>query len=263
MKYGLIGEKLSHSYSKEIHERLADYIYEIHPVAKEDLDKFMTEKPFTAINVTIPYKEKVIPYLDKLDENAAAIGAVNTIVCENGRYIGHNTDFDGFMYMLKKHKIDVTGKKVLVLGKGGAHKAVSAVLKVLGASSIITVYYKEADDSVTYEQCRKLHSDASVIINTTPVGMYPNEGISPIDLTFYPACEAVVDLIYNPLETEFLKQGKALSMTAVCGLEMLVAQAVYASEYFRQIKLYDTEEQYIQLIDKVTNDIKQIMISRS
>ncbi|MBE5928575.1 MAG: shikimate dehydrogenase [Lachnospiraceae bacterium] len=259
MEYGLIGEKLSHSYSKEIHEKIADYDYEIHPVAKEDLDSFMTEKPFSAINVTIPYKEKVIPYLDELDTTAETIGAVNTIVCEDGKYKGYNTDFGGFMYMLKKHNIDVTGKKVLILGKGGAHKAVAAVLKALKASDIITVYYKEAEDSVTYELCKQLHTDASVIINTTPVGMYPNTGVSPIDLTCYPDCEAVVDLIYNPLETEFLKQGKALGMTAVCGLEMLVAQAVYASEYFRKIKLYDTDEQYIQLIDKVTDEIKQIM----
>lgn len=255
MKYGLIGEKLSHSYSKIIQEKIADYTYEIHPVSKEDFDSFMTEKPFEAINVTIPYKEMVIPYLDELDDNAKSIGAVNTIVNENGKYVGHNTDFGGFLYMIKKHGIDVSGKKVLVLGKGGASKAIIAVLKHLKASDIITVYYKKASNCVTYEEAAELHSDASVIVNTTPVGMFPNTDASPMDLTPYANCEAVLDLIYNPLKTKLLQQAESLGMKSVCGIEMLVAQAVYASEYFRQIKLYDTEEAYIQLIDSITNEI--------
>lgn len=262
MKYGLIGEKLTHSYSKEIHESIADYIYEIHPVAEKDFDSFMSRKQFTAINVTIPYKEKVIPYLDGLDDNARAIGAVNTIVNENGKYIGHNTDFAGFLYMIKKHNIKITGNKVLVLGKGGAAKAVTAVLKMLSASDIITVYYKEAPGCVTYEECLKNHTDASVIVNTTPVGMYPSTDSTPMDITPYTSCKAVIDLIYNPLETKLLKQAGELNMTSVCGLEMLVAQAVYASEYFRGIKICDTENQYIELIDSIAVRIRDMMTSQ-
>lgn len=259
MRYGLIGEKLGHSYSKEIHERIADYEYEIHPVSKEDFDSFMSKKPFEAINVTIPYKEKVIPYLDGLDDNARSIGAVNTIVKEDGKYIGHNTDFGGFMYMIKKHGIAIKDKKALVLGKGGASKAITAVLKALGAESIITVYYKESPGCVTYDECRRLHSDAAVIVNTTPVGMFPDTDASPIDLADYPSCEAVLDVIYNPLHTKLVKQAESLGITSCGGLEMLVAQAVYASEYFRKTRLYDNEEDYTALIDKLAHDIAAMM----
>ncbi len=262
MKYGLIGGSLTHSYSKEIHESIADYIYEIHPVSEDDFDEFMKKKDFSAINVTIPYKERVIPYLDGLDDNARAIGAVNTIVNEDGKYIGHNTDFAGFLYMINKHNIQISGRKVLVLGKGGAAKAVNAVLKMLSASDIITVYYKEAGGCVTYEQCLKEHTDASVIVNTTPIGMYPHTDASPMDITPYRSCKAVIDLIYNPLETELLKSARILNMKSVCGLEMLVAQAVYASEYFRKIKICDTENQYIELIDRIAAKIRDMMTSQ-
>lgn len=259
MKYGLIGEKLGHSYSKKIHERIADYEYEIHPVSKEDFDSFMKEKPFEAINVTIPYKEKVLPYLDGLDDAARSIGAVNTIVNENGRYIGHNTDFAGFIYMIKKHNIQIKDKKVLVLGKGGASKAIIAALKSLGAKDIITVYYKDAPGCVTYDECKRLHSDADVIVNTTPVGMFPDVDSSPIDISSYPSCSAVVDVIYNPLHTRLIQQAKNLGITFSGGLEMLVAQAVYASEYFRQVKLYNNEEDYAVLIDQLTEYIASLL----
>ena len=174
MEYGLIGEKLGHSFSKIIHEKLADYTYDLYPIAKEDLDAFMKEKSFRAINVTIPYKIDVMPYLDEIDAKAKAVGSVNTIVNRNNKLYGYNTDFGGFAYLLEHNNISVKGKKVLVLGKGGASKAVIAVLKHLKAREIIIVYYKESPETVTYEQCRKLHNDADVIINTTPVGMYPN-----------------------------------------------------------------------------------------
>lgn len=255
MEYGLIGEKLGHSYSKIIHEMIADYSYELHPVAKEDLDRFMTAKPFRAINVTIPYKQAVIPYLDVLDDNAHKIGAVNTIVCENGKYIGHNTDYAGFLYMINKYNVDIKGKKVLVLGKGGASKAIIAVLNDLKAGKILTVYYKEAPDTITYEECAEYHSDADVIINTTPVGMYPDCDSSPIDLTPFTGCRAVLDIIYNPIETVLVKNARELGMTGATGLEMLVAQAVYASEFFRGKKMCASPEEYTQLIDKITGTI--------
>ena len=232
MEYGLIGEKLGHSYSKEIHEQLADYTYDLHPVSKEAFDTFMTEHDFKAINVTIPYKQDVIPYLDDIDEHAKAIGAVNTIVNKNGRLEGHNTDFSGFLYMLEKHHISVKGKKCLVLGNGGAAKAVCAVLHHLEADQVLIVSRKKSADTITYDECIRLHSDAAVIANTTPVGMFPNVDASPLDLTPFTKCEAVVDVIYNPLETKLTAQARELGMTAVTGLEMLVAQALYAAEYF-------------------------------
>lgn len=252
MDYGLIGEKLGHSYSKIIHEQLSDYTYEIHPLSRDEFKEFMTNKAFKAINVTIPYKQDVIPYLDRLDDMAAKVGAVNTIVCENGEYIGHNTDFAGFKYMLEKHNVDVAGKKVLVLGKGGASKAIISVLDYLGASEILTVYYKEAPDSITYEECFTKHTDADVIVNTTPVGMYPNENASPVDLTHFSYCSAVLDIIYNPVETKLTAQARSLGMTASTGLEMLVAQAVYASEFFQGKKLCQHKREYSSLIDKIT-----------
>lgn len=232
MEYGLIGEKLGHSYSKEIHEQLADYTYDLQPLSREEFSSFMAQHDFKAINVTIPYKQDVIPYLDELDEHARAIGAVNTIVNRNGKLQGHNTDFSGFLYMLEKHNIPVKGRKCLVLGNGGAAKAVIAVLESLGASQVLIVSRRKSPDTVTYEECLADHTDAQLIANTTPVGMYPNSDASPINLTAFPQCESVLDVIYNPLETKLTAQAKSLGMTAVTGLEMLVAQALYAVEFF-------------------------------
>jgi shikimate dehydrogenase len=232
MEYGLIGEKLGHSYSKEIHEQLADYTYDLCPLSREEFHPFMTSRSFQAINVTIPYKKEVIPYLDEIDDHARAIGAVNTIVNKNGRLEGHNTDFSGFLYMLQKHNIPVKGKKCLVLGNGGAAKAVVAVLQYLEAKEVLIVSRQNTTDTITYEDCIAHHTDAQLIANTTPVGMYPHTDASPLDLSPFSQCESVVDVIYNPLQTKLTIQAKELGMTAVTGLEMLVAQALYAAEFF-------------------------------
>ncbi|MCH5267801.1 MAG: shikimate dehydrogenase [Lachnospiraceae bacterium] len=237
MDYGLIGEKLGHSYSKDIHEMLADYTYTICPLSKEEFHPFMEKHDFQAINVTIPYKQDVIPYLDSMDDNAKAIGAVNTIVNKNGHLEGHNTDFSGFLYMLNKHSISVEGKKCVVLGDGGASKAVVAVLKKLGAGEIVIVDIIKTESAITYEECFEKHTDAQFIANTSPVGMYPKSDASPVDLTRFPNCEAVADVIYNPLETKLVAQAKELGMIGVNGLEMLVAQALYAVEFFLDTKL--------------------------
>ncbi len=239
MEYGLIGEKLGHSYSKMIHEKLADYNYEITPVAKENFAAFMKAGDFKAINVTIPYKSDVIPYLDTMDDNARRIGAVNTIVKRNGKLTGYNTDFYGFLYMVNHNNVKIAGKKVIVLGNGGAAKAILAVLEYLEAGDIIIVKRTAGDGIITYEECEKQHSDAQVIINTSPVGMYPNVDASPIDVSLYPNCEAVLDIIYNPLKTELLLQAEGLGIKAVNGLEMLVAQAKKAVEYFLDKKIDD------------------------
>ena len=231
-RYGLIGEKLGHSYSKPIHEQLADYTYDLIPLSKEEFPVFMEQHEFTAINVTIPYKQDVIPYLDEISDAAKAIGAVNCIVNRNGKLFGHNTDYSGFLYTLKQNNIKVTGEKVLVLGNGGTAKAIMAALSSLHPKELITVKYKEEPGTVTYEQAAKLHTDASLIVNTSPVGMYPNVDASPMDLAPYKALDAVIDIIYNPTTTKLLAQAKDRGITAVNGLEMLVAQAKYAVELF-------------------------------
>lgn len=232
MEYGLIGEKLGHSFSKEIHEKLADYQYNITPLTREEFPEFMKARDFKAINVTIPYKCDVIPYLDEMDSNAKSIGAVNTIVNKEGRLIGHNTDFSGFLYMVEHHKVTIEGKKMLVIGNGGASKAVIAVLNHLQAKEIIIIDIVSGPSVITKEEAVKNHTDVDVIINTSPVGMYPNVDQSPIDLTLFPHCKAVLDIIYNPLQTKLTKQASELGMQAINGLEMLVGQAKYAVEFF-------------------------------
>lgn len=250
MEYGLIGEKLGHSYSKQIHEKLAPYTYDLIPLTREEFPVFMERRAFRAINVTIPYKKDVIPYLDELDENAAAIGAVNTIVNRDGRLVGHNTDFSGFAYMMREAGINASGKKVLVLGTGGASAAVLAVLRRQGAARVISVSRTGKGGAVTYEECAALHRDASLIVNTTPVGMYPAVDASPLDLAPFSGCEAVLDVIYNPGETKLTAQAKALGMKGVTGLSMLVAQAKYACEFFLETTLPD------DLIPRITEEIR-------
>lgn len=255
MQYGLIGEKLGHSFSKIIHEKLADYTYDLHPLPKQELASFLEKKEFRAINVTIPYKIDVMPYLYEIDQRAQAVGSVNTIVNRNGNLYGYNTDFGGFLYLLKHNNIDVKNKKVLVLGKGGASKAIIAVLHYLQAKQIITVYYKQSNDAITYEQCQKLHNDADVIINTTPVGMYPNLDGCPIDLEHYTNCNAVVDIIYNPIKTKLLLEAQKHNMIAVGGLEMLIAQAKYAVEIFLNTSIpeYKIDDIYKQMLFEKKN----------
>jgi len=240
-RYGLIGEKLGHSYSKPIHEQLADYTYDIIPLSKEEFHPFMQAHDFAAINVTIPYKQDVIPYLDEISDAAKAIGAVNCIVNKNGRLCGHNTDYAGFLYTLRNNNIKITGEKVLVLGNGGAAKAIVAALESLNPKELITVKYKEEPGVITYEQAEQMHADASLIVNTSPIGMYPKVDASPMDIAPYKALTAVVDIIYNPTTTKLLAQAKERGITAVNGLEMLVAQAKYAVELFLDTEIPDTK----------------------
>lgn len=255
MEYGLIGEKLGHSYSKIIHEKIANYNYTLQPLTREEFTSFMEARDFKAINVTIPYKKEVIPYLDEIDANAKKIEAVNTIVNTNGKLKGYNTDFGGLLYTMQHNKIVITDKKVLILGNGGAAKAVIAVLQFLKAKEIILVGRTARDGSITYEDCYSKHTDADVIVNTTPLGMYPNLDATPLDLSKFTNCKAVVDIIYNPLKTKLLLQAEELGMQAVNGLEMLVAQAVYASEFFFNKKI---EESVIERIyDEILEDIQK------
>ncbi|MDF2608628.1 MAG: shikimate dehydrogenase [Lachnospiraceae bacterium] len=249
MEYGLIGEKLGHSYSKIIHEKIGGYHYVLSPLAKDNFDAFMKSRDFKGINVTIPYKKDVIPYLDEIDEIAAKIGAVNTIVNKNGKLKGYNTDFFGLLYTVDHNHIIIEGKKVLVLGNGGAAKAVIALLEHLKAKDIILVGRTAKDGAITYDECYQYHSDGQVIINTTPLGMYPELDAAAVDLKAFPACEAALDLIYNPLRTKLLLQAESLGIQAVNGLEMLVAQAVYAAEKYLDKKIDES------IIEEIYNDI--------
>ena len=229
MKYGLIGEKLGHSFSKEIHEMIGYYNYEIHEVAKTDIDHFMKEKNFIGINVTIPYKETVIPYLDEIDNVALRIGAVNTIINVDGKLKGFNTDYYGMKALINKADIDCYNKKVLILGTGGTSKTAYALAEDLGAKIILKVSINNEEGTITYDEAISIHNDADVIINTTPVGMYPkNEGCI-IDLKHFKSLSGVVDVVYNPLRTVLVQNAKDLNIKATAGLYMLVGQAVYAS----------------------------------
>ncbi|MBQ9594030.1 MAG: shikimate dehydrogenase [Lachnospiraceae bacterium] len=229
---GLIGSRLSHSYSKRIHEIITDYTYDLIELTPEQLGPFLAAREFDGLNVTMPYKRDVIPYLDGLDPMARSIGAVNCIVNRGGRLTGYNTDAGGFDYMIVHNGIAIEGRKVLVLGNGGAAQAVLAVLRTHHPAGIVIAKPRPSEATVTMEECYAHHTDAQVIVNTSPVGMYPNVDASPLDLTRFPACEAVLDIIYNPTETRLLSQAKSLGMTAVNGVEMLVAQAFVAAELF-------------------------------
>ena len=233
MEYGLIGEKLGHSFSREIHNLLASYTYDLKELPKNELDTFMKSRNFKGINVTIPYKESVIPYLDEIDEAAKAIGAVNTIVNREGRLIGYNTDFYGMRELLLSRSIRIEKRFVAVLGTGGTSKTACAVAKSLGASRIVRVSRNpHSDGDISYDELEAIKTDIQIIINTTPVGMYPNENCAPLDIDGFSALEGVVDAIYNPLRTKLISDARARQIRAAGGLYMLVAQAARAAELF-------------------------------
>ncbi len=232
MIYGCIGEKLGHSFSREIHARLFDYAYELCEIPRGELDAFMTKRDFKAINVTIPYKLDVIPHLYEISDTAKKIGAVNTIVNKDGKLYGYNTDFSGMCALIKRNGMEVEGKKALILGSGGTSKTANAVLEHLGAKEILTVSRTEKDGFISYETAKSLHSDAEIIVNTTPLGMYPNIDGSAIDVGDFPALSGVVDAVYNPLRSKLVTDARKKGIKGVGGLYMLVAQGAFAAEKF-------------------------------
>ena len=235
MTCGLLGEKLTHSYSPQIHRLLGNTSYTLFEKAPEELASFLTQGDFTGINVTIPYKQAAIAYCAELSPIAQKLGAVNTIVRRaDGKLIGHNTDYFGFETMLRRSHLAVAGKKVLVLGTGGASKTVVAVLQEQGAC-VVTIS-RSGDNN--YANLH-LHSDAAVIVNTTPVGMYPNTDLAPLSLDIFPQLEGVLDVIYNPSCTKLLQQAKERGLIAMNGLLMLVAQAKESAEWFMQREIPD------------------------
>ena len=227
MACGLLGAKLAHSYSPQIHRLLGNENYYIFEKAPEELEAFLAGGDFTGVNVTIPYKQTVIPYCAELTPVAQMLGAVNTIVRRDGRLIGHNTDYFGFATMLRRSGLSVAGKKVLVLGTGGASKTVVAVLQEQDAH--VVAVSRSGDDN--YNNLHR-HKDAAIIVNTTPVGMYPDTEASPLSLDLFPQLEGVLDVIYNPAYTKLLQEAKARNLVTMNGLLMLVAQAKESAEWF-------------------------------
>lgn len=235
MKCGLLGRKLGHSYSPQIHSLLGSYSYDLFEKEPEELASFLKDGDFSGINVTIPYKKDVIPYLDELSPVAQKIGSVNTIVRRSdGSLFGHNSDYFGFISLVQHSGIPVSARKVLVLGSGGTSSMVVTALKDLGAAPVVISRSGENN----YDNLH-IHADASVIVNATPVGMYPNTGVSPVALDRFPKLEGVLDVIYNPAKTRLLLDAESLNIPHANGLWMLVAQAKEASEYFTGENLSD------------------------
>ena len=234
MEYGLIGAKLGHSYSKIIHERLCGYDYALHPLPDEgQARRFLAQRDFLAVNVTIPYKKLAMACCDEVDPRAAAIGAVNTVVNRGGRLYGYNTDYMGFAWLCRRRGVDFQGRTVLILGTGGTRNTAATVAKDAGAARVLTVSRRpdRARGELSYDEA--VASGAQVVVNTTPAGMYPDVGVCLLDVAAMPGLEAVVDVVYNPARTELLLRAEEAGVPiTACGLEMLVAQAVYASEYF-------------------------------
>lgn len=227
-KFGLIGESLSHSKSKEIHELFGRYTYNLKNLKESEVEDFFKKKNFRGINVTIPYKELSIKYLDQVDPAAKEIGAVNTIINKNGILKGFNTDYLGFDYSLKYFDIDLKDKNILILGSGGASKMVQKLAAGKGAKSVVVIS-RSGDNN--YENIEKF-SDFNVIINTSPVGMYPNNMDCKVDIKIFKNLESVIDLIYNPLKTKLILDGKKLGIKTMNGLLMLVAQAFLRQNFF-------------------------------
>lgn len=238
MQYGLIGKPLGHSMSPKIHALLGNNDYELLELEESELKSFLEKREFKGINVTIPYKEKVLQYLDVIDDNAKRIGCVNTIVNINGVLHGYNTDYDGFKELIISSNIELKDKNVLILGSGGTSKTALTVLKDLGVSNIKIVSRTSSENKITYEDALK-ESATNIIVNTTPVGMYPNTAKYPLTVHKFNNLEAVVDVIYNPLNSRLLCFARNRRVKAVGGLKMLVSQAIKAHELFFNSKVED------------------------
>jgi len=234
MKCGLLGRKLGHSYSPQIHSHLSDYNYALFEKEPGELESFLRDGDFVGLNVTIPYKKDVIPFLDELSPVAQKLGAVNTIVRRDGKLIGHNTDYFGFRSMVEKSGLSPSGKKCLVLGSGGASNTVVAVLEELGGQVIVVSRSGENN----YHNLSR-HADAVIVVNATPVGMYPNTGVSPVDLSLFPKLEGVLDVVYNPARTQLLLDAEDRGIVSMNGLWMLVAQAKESAEWFTGRRIDD------------------------
>ena len=252
--FGLLGRKLGHSWSPQIHQMLCGYEYGLHEVEPENLAPFLAETNLQGMNVTIPYKKDVVPFCTELSPAAKAIGSVNTLVHRGDGWYGDNTDYAGFIAMVKSCGVSVNGRKTLVFGTGGASLAVIAALRDLGAYPIVSISRSGPEN---YENLSR-HADAEILVNTTPLGMYPNTGVSPVEIRDFPACKAVLDVVYNPLRTKFLMDAEALGIPCSGGLIMLVEQARRSAEQFSGASISDSRIR--EIVSALTAQMENIVL---
>lgn len=255
MEYGLLGKVLAHSFSPEIHALIGDYDYKLIELSEDKVEDFLVQRDFKAINVTIPYKQVVMPFLDEISESAKAIGAVNTVINKEGRLYGYNTDFDGLKALVQSLIPSLNNLKVLILGSGGTSHTAQAVAKAMGAKEIVVASIEGEKGTVTYEQAKALHNDADFLINTTPCGMYPDIHTVAVDLDVFCNLKALADVVYNPLRTELVMKAKEKGIPAKGGLYMLTMQGIKAAEHFfsKEIEKEKAEEIFATIISRREN----------
>ena len=274
MKYGLIGRTLAHSYSKEIHESLGKYSYGLFSLEPEDLTDFISARDFSGLNVTIPYKKDVIPLCDEVSDLARAIGSVNTLYWKDHLLVGHNTDYEGFLYTAKRSGISFAGKTVLIMGNGGTSLTARKAATDEGAAKIYVASRSASTDNasqstdaaaghaaapIAYDKLPAITGDVNIIVNTTPVGTFPNNLQSIIDIADFPDCEAVIDVIYNPFKTKLLMDAEKAGLKTANGLPMLVAQATAAAGYFLGTPgAFESENE--RIIEKMVSDMRNIVL---
>lgn len=268
MKYGLIGRTLAHSYSKEIHEALGKYSYGLFSLEPDEAIDFVSARNFSGLNVTIPYKKDVIPLCDEVSELASVIGSVNTLYWKGQSLIGHNTDYEGFLYTAKRSDISFAGKCVLILGTGGTSLTARKAASDSGAAKIYVASRSEANTAtsssvdvtaITYDKLTSIAAEIDILVNTTPVGTFPNNLQSVVDLADFPNCGAVIDVIYNPFKTKLLLEAEKSGLKTANGLPMLVAQATAAAGYFLGSPgAFESENE--RIIDKMVSDMRNIVL---
>lgn len=245
---------MGHSFSPQIHQALAGYNYRLLPTPPDAVEELFCRRDFRGLNVTIPYKQTVMPLCDEIDRRAAAIGAVNTVVNRSGRLIGYNTDIDGMIFMARRAGVDMAGKKVVILGSGGTSRTAQAAARELGAAELAVISRCGADNYGNLDR----HGDAQVLINTTPVGMYPNCGQAAVSLDAFPRLTGVLDVVYNPLRTALLLDARSRSIPCSCGLPMLVAQARRAAELFTDTMI--PEQRVEEVLRGLTAQLQNIVL---
>lgn len=241
MKAMLVGADISNNFTKLVSEKFGLQDYEMVNMRKEELFSLLEKKDFDCINITFPYKKKVMPYIDVLSEHAEMIQAVDTIVHKDGKLYGYNTDYDAFLFMIKRHNISFVDKKILILGNGGTCAAVKVIAKELGAREIVVVDTQESEGAISYIDCFAQHLDSEILINTSPIGMSPDIDNAPITMNLFSKCEAVIDLIYNPILTKLGFDAQECGLKRIIGMEMLVAQTKHAVEIFTGQKISEEE----------------------
>jgi len=253
-KFALLGEKLGHSFSPQIHSMLADYEYTLKEVPKDELGDFLQNCELDGMNVTIPYKKDVLPYCSYLSDGVKRIGSANTLVKKSDGWHAYNTDYLGFRYMVESCGYSPAGKKVVVMGAGGASLAVCTALEDMGAAEIVVVSRKGENNYGNLH----LHADAEMLVNATPVGMYPHTGESAASLDSFPNCKAVFDIVYNPARTELILQAEKKGLIHRSGLSMLVAQAYKAAEYFLDVEI--PKEKVEEILRVLESQLENIIL---